>query len=138
MNEKDHILRLAIGAHRLNVPFTDFIEGLNLYVHDETAIDRQPLLGWWNWGGEPRDGRSGLSPFYGAILHFEGILKREQGMDEARTETLTKSTMDWQKFQAECPIISRIPILNRWAYRHFKQGYDDQKKGNRERWNLSS
>lgn len=44
MNQKDHILRLAVGAHRLNVPFVDFIEGLNLYTQDETAIDRQPVM----------------------------------------------------------------------------------------------
>lgn len=37
----------------MSVPLIDFIEGLNLYVRDEIAIDRAPLLGWWNFGGEP-------------------------------------------------------------------------------------
>lgn len=81
MNQKDHILRLAVGAHRLNVPFDHFIEGLNLYVQDETAIDRQPLLGWFNFGGDDVRGNLGVSLVHGAMreLYLKDILNREQG-----------------------------------------------------------
>lgn len=51
MNQKDHILRLARGAHRSNTSFERFIELLKIYVDDETAIDRQPLSGFWYLGG---------------------------------------------------------------------------------------
>lgn len=51
MNAKEHALRLAVGAHRMGIPFELFIEGLNRYVHDSKAIDKEPLLGWWNFGG---------------------------------------------------------------------------------------
>ena len=51
MEQKDHILRLARGAIFLGLTQEEFLIGLKLYVDDETAIDNQPLLGWWLVGG---------------------------------------------------------------------------------------
>ena len=33
----------------------------------------------------------------------------------------------WKKFKIECPIISRIPILNVYCYRIFIESYIEQK-----------
>lgn len=51
MEQKDHILRLVRGAIFLNVSQEELLKGIKMYVDDETAIDRQPLFGWWNLGG---------------------------------------------------------------------------------------
>jgi len=36
----------------------------------------------------------------------------------------------WSKFKKECPIISKIPILNVYFYRVFVEGYIEQKVKN--------
>ena len=51
MEQKDHILRLARGASRLDVSLAEFTQRLAMYVDDESEIDRQPLVGWWSVGG---------------------------------------------------------------------------------------
>jgi hypothetical protein len=39
------------------------------------------------------------------------------------TEQQTWEQQLWDKFQRACPIISRIPFLRGWAYKHFVKGY---------------
>lgn len=41
-----------------------------------------------------------------------------------------KYKLSWDNFKAECPIISKIPILNLIAYKIMAEGYNNQKMQN--------
>jgi hypothetical protein len=38
------------------------------------------------------------------------------------------------KFRADCPLISRVPLLSRWAFDRWSYGYLAQKARNQEAW----